>query len=148
MVGIEPHMAICPARGPYGHARDERVRDELGGHSPVAAIALADHECDEARGEPRHVTERQHFPRGEVDRYGWKTFGWIGTPFARERTELAKKESGAKWATTWVWKPYLRRRLLRPLAHKNIPCSLRALCRDDDLRARLVDFSHRDQRAT
>jgi hypothetical protein len=120
MGGIESHMAICPARGPYGHTPDERIRDKLGGHSPVAAIGLADHECDEARGEPGDVAERQHLPGGEMHRHGWKTLGWIGTPFSRERTELAKEESGAKCATTRVGRRNLRRRLFRPLAHKNM----------------------------
>ena len=120
MGGVEPHVTICPGRGSYGHAHDERVRNELGGHSPVAAVWLTNHECDEARGEPCHVAKRQHLARGEVNRHGWKPLAWVGTTFARKRTELAKEESRAKGAPTGVGECCVGRRLSCPFAHRNM----------------------------
>ena len=120
MGGVEPHMAICPGSSPDGHARDERVGDELGCHSPVGTVWLTDHECDEARGEPCHVTERQHLARGEVDRHGWKPLAGIGTPITRKRTELAKEEPWAKGASTGVGECCVGRRLSRPFAHRTM----------------------------
>lgn len=128
MGGVEPHMAISPGRGPDRHARDERIRDEFRGHPPVAAIWLPDHERDEARCEPCHVTERQHLARGQVHGHARQALPWIWASVARERAQLAEEESRAERASTWVRRHRVQRRLFCRISHFKIPVQIACPC--------------------
>jgi hypothetical protein len=89
---VETHVAFGLARRTNRHPRDERVRDEFRDHPPVSPIGLAYHQCDKARSEARHVTERQVLSRGEMHDHGREPFGRVRASVAREGPELTEEE--------------------------------------------------------
>jgi hypothetical protein len=123
---VETHVAFGLARRTNRHPRDERVRDEFRDHPPVSPIGLAYHQCDKARSEARHVTERQVLSRGEMHDHGREPFGRVRASVAREGPELTEEEPWAERTAPWVGWNVLRLRLSCRLTHHRSRCTHRA----------------------